>query len=180
MTRVRLRPAQTSRVTYLHHRVGAQDSRSEGEQTSAHLTEHTERVVNEDPTHAPARHEPLLGNAAHREHGHVTGEQCCGYKGIGFEHHATVDFIGNHGQVMFGCETANDTCQSAASTPSRIQNYVLENVAEVFARPDRAAGIGRIVDEQRTCLVIDLGLERGQICLPLVVGQQGVATGLNT
>lgn len=58
--------------------------------------------------------------------------------------------------------------------------YVLENVAEVFARPDGAAGIGRIVDEQRTCLAIDLGLERGQIRLPLVIGQQWIAAGLNT
>eukprot|EP00042_Codosiga_hollandica_P046898 m.499715 g.499715 ORF g.499715 m.499715 type:complete len:304 (+) comp57327_c0_seq4:164-1075(+) len=143
----------------LHKRVGAKNQLRQPHKTAPNLFEDIIAVVDNNPADPPTRHYQRLRNPARRQDRNIFGEGGKGVEGLAWKHKLLVDLIRNnrHSPLLRNLEEGSD----------------------VVCGPDRAAGVGGVVDDDGCCVPVNARVQLFKISLPVLVGEQRVSACLD-
>ena len=144
----------------LHHRVGSKDKSGELHHRTLDLRKHTVAVVDHSPPQTPSRNNERLREPSNDNNRDVLGERRDAVELLPLEHNAVVDLVGDDRKL----ELRSD----------------LNDLEKVRLREVAAAGVGRVVDEDRAGLVVDLSTHGIEVALPVLLGVELVEVCLES
>lgn len=131
--------------------------------------ESTNGVMNEDPSHSPARDQVSLGHAWTDQDGILVTHRCQRVKLLSLENHFSIGLIWNNRKVMFLGNYRREQDGNQWSVRKREGSFcrlTAGNFLQMLLRKDRTARVARISDHNRSSFIVNQPLQVLKINFP--------------